>query len=124
MTKRWLPVPLRFVPFAMVLASTVPLEPYAGTNFIVSMPKSWTVSEDAGNGLLIARQNPARDDSPAVLFLVKTAEAGVTEDQLLDTIANQFAKNLKIGRREAIPGVCHVMIEDGIEGIIRVRVVP
>jgi hypothetical protein len=121
-TKRWFPVLLLFVPWGMVLASTVPLAPYAATNFTVSMPKSWTVAQDAGKGLVIARQDPSRNDSAAVLFLVKTAEANVSENQLLDTMANQFAKNLNISKREAMPGGGHLMIADGIAGNVRVRV--
>ena len=121
-TKRWFPVVLVFVPVGMVLASTVPLAPFAATNFTVSMPKSWTVAEDAGKGLVIARQDPGRNDSAAVLFLVKTAEANVSEDQLLDTVASQFAKNLNISRREAMPGGGHLIVGDGTAGTVRVRV--
>src|SRR5258708_29290924 len=95
-TKRWFPILLAFSPLGMALASTVPLEPFAGTSFTVSMPRSWTVAEDAANGLVTARQDPRREDSAAVLFLVKIADANVSEDQLLDTVAGQFAKKLHL----------------------------
>jgi hypothetical protein len=121
-TARWFTLLLSSVFLEMVLAGAVPLAPYTATNFTVSMPRSWTVVEDAPNGLLIARQNPGRDDSAAVLFLVKPAEANVSEDQLLDTVANNFAKNLTIRTREAIPGGGHRMIADGMAGNIPVRV--
>jgi hypothetical protein len=120
--RRWFSLLLALAPLGMLLASTVPLAPYAATNFTVSMPRSWTVTEDAPNGLLVARQDANRDDSAAVLFLVRSAEANVSEDQLLDSVANQFAKNLKIGMREAIPGGGHRMIADGMAGTNRVRV--
>jgi len=123
MMKHWqlFPVLLLFVPFQMALAGSVLLEPFITANFTVSMPKSWTVAEDATHGLVIARQNPGRDDSAAVLFMVKTADVNVSENQLLDTIANELVKNLSVSRREAIPGGGHLMVADGNAGIVRVR---
>src|SRR5713226_377018 len=61
-TRQWLPVVLVLLPSAMVLAGTVPVTTYTATRFTVSMPRSWTVAEDAGSGLVVARQDPARDD--------------------------------------------------------------
>jgi hypothetical protein len=120
--QRWFLMPLVFAPLGMVLASTVPLSPYDATNFTVSMPQSWTVAEDAANSLLVARQDPKRDDAAAVLFLVTKADANISEDQLLDSVTSQFAKNLNIGTREAIPGGGRRMIADGMAGNNRVRV--
>jgi hypothetical protein len=110
------------VPIGMALAGTVPLVPFAGASFTVSMPRSWTVTEDAPNGLVAARQDPRREDSAAVLFLVKIADANVSEDQLLDTVAGNFAKNLNISKRETRPGGGRLMIADGTVGGIRTRV--
>jgi hypothetical protein len=121
-TQRWFSMLLVLAPLGMVRAATVPLSPYAGANFTVSMPRSWTVSEDAANGLLVARQDANRDDSAAVLFLVKTADPNTSEDQLLDSVASQFAKNLNIRMREPIRGGGHRMIADGMSGNNRVRV--
>ncbi len=79
-TQRWFSMLSVFAPLGMVLAGTVPVSPYAATNFTVSMPRSWTVAEDAANGMLLTRQDASREDSAAVLFLVRTADANISED--------------------------------------------
>lgn len=121
-TQRWFLMLLVFAPLGMLLAGTVPLTPYAATNFTVSMPRSWTVTEDAANGMVLARQDANREDSAAVLFLVRTADANVSEDQLLDSVASQFAKGLNVRMREPIRGGGHRMIADGMAGNTPVRV--
>lgn len=119
---RWLPTSFVLFFSGLSLAASIPLEPHAAASFTVGMPRSWTVVEDAPNGLLVARQNAGRDDSASVLFLFKPGATNRTEDQLLDSVSSQFAKNLVVHMREALPGGGHQMVADGVSGAMRMRV--
>ena len=119
---RWLPASFLVLASGLSHATSIPLEPHAAAGFTVGLPRSWTVVEDAPNGLLVARQNAGRDDSATVLFLFKPGASNRTEDQLLDSVSSQFAKNLVVHTREALPGGGHQMVADGVSGAMRVRV--
>jgi hypothetical protein len=107
--------------FGAASAATVPLAPYDGRDFSVSMPQSWNIVADADRGIVIARQDPGRQESAAVLLVFRPQGETATEDQLLDTIAGQVAQGLAVDRREAIPGGGHVMIAHGQVGDVKVR---
>jgi hypothetical protein len=104
-------------------AEAVQLEPFKTTRFTVSMPKGWKITSDAANAMIVAQQDPTRKDAAALVLTVQANGTNATEDQLLDVVAGQVAKNLKVSRREAIQGGGHMLIADGATADnIKVRV--
>ena len=107
------------------LAAAAPpaLETHTTDKLSVALPKGWKVTEQTGAATLFAvQQDPARADAAAMVVSVQFAGNTATEDNLLDTIAAQTAKGMKVSRREALPGGGHVLIGDGSAGAVAVRV--
>jgi hypothetical protein len=97
------------------------LVPYDSGKLTVSLPKGWKVTSDPDHGLIAAQEDPARNDSAAVLLLVQPATTS-TEDQLLDLVASSISKDLVVAKREARVRGGHVMVADGTASGIKVRV--
>jgi hypothetical protein len=102
-------------------AEPAPLAPYEGKSFTVSLPAGWAITPDANRGVIVARADPGRKDAAALLLVVSPSAPAASEEQLLDTIAGQFATGLTATRREAIEGGGHLMIADGRAGDLDVR---
>src|SRR5262249_4009553 len=102
-------------------AGIVPLSPYDGPRFTVSMPRSWTVTSDAERGVIVAEQDPRREDAAMVLLIVRAADGATAEDQGLDGILRRLPSGLEIRRREALDGGGHALVADGDAGGVRVR---
>jgi len=103
-------------------AAPVALEPATAGGVSVSLPKGWKTTTDPSHGVFVAQRDPNRKDAPVALVMVQASGSTSTEDQLLDAVVAQVAKNLKVVKREAVPGGGHVLIADGMAGDVKVRV--
>ena len=113
------------VGFAVRLATASPpaLEVHTTDTLSVALPKAWKVTTTTGAATLFAaQQDPARADAAAMVVSVQLTGNTASEDSLLDMVAAQTAKDLKIARREALPGGGHVLVGDGTAGTVSVRV--
>ncbi len=108
---------------ASAIAGAPQLEPATSGSFTVSLPKGWKVStQSAGATIFVAQQDPAKADAAALLVSLQLTGNTQTDDQLLDVVAKQVATNVKVVKREAVPGGGHVLIADGTAGAIKVRI--
>ena len=98
------------------------LEPYdASGKLTVSLPRAWKVTADLDKGMIVAQQDPSRSDAAAVILVIQP-DPTATEDQLLDVVAGSVSKDLKVRKREALPGGRgHTMIADGTADGIKIR---
>jgi hypothetical protein len=104
-------------------ARPVALEPYDGSGRLtVALPKAWKVTADLDKGMIVAQQDPGRSDAAAVILVIQP-DPTATEDQLLDVIAGSVSKDLKVRKREALPGGHgRVMIADGTADSVKIRI--
>ena len=79
-------------------ASPVALAPYERRPLTVSLPKGWTITAHVDQGSIAAQQDPGRKDAAIVLLLLPTSTTA-TEDQLLDAIAGNVSKDLRVKSR-------------------------
>ncbi|HTR52460.1 MAG TPA: hypothetical protein VMJ10_17220 [Kofleriaceae bacterium] len=84
-------------------AQPVALQPFDSGKVIVSLPSGWKVSADSASGAIAAQQDPSRKDEAVVIVMVQ-ASTTVTEDKLLDALAANVAKDLKVVTRDTLPG--------------------
>src|SRR5262249_28159363 len=82
----------------IAMGATPPLKPYKAHDMSVSFPEGWTVEQK--EGVYVAQRDPARKDSPSILFILSTAST--TEDQLLDTMADKFAGDFTVIQRAPV----------------------
>lgn len=101
--------------------ATPALTPFESGKITVGLPKGWTVTTDPDHGVIAAQEDPARKDSAAVLLMIQPSTTS-TEDQLLDQVASSISKDLKVAKRDALPGAGHVMVADGTSDGIKVRI--
>ena len=92
MAKRWFPVVVALASLVMILAGTVQLEPDISTIWIASLPKSWTVAGNKENCLLLPTRQYLLDGIASILVVVKKANANDSENQVLETVGNLFAR--------------------------------
>ena len=122
MTTRWAPIILCML-VGLAAAKPVPLEPYdASGKLTVLLPTGWKVTADLDKGVVSAQQDPDRNDA-AVLLVIIQPTATATEDQLLDAIAGSVSKDLKVARRDTLPGGRgRLLIADGTIDKIQARI--
>src|SRR5262249_11961452 len=105
---------MRFLPLVVLLSSAAaaaatPLDPYDAQSFTVGMPRGWRITSDASRGIVVAEEDPGRKDA-AALVLMTSSNAIQSADALLDAVAAHVAGDLKVLRREAIPGGGSLMV--------------
>lgn len=105
---------------ASVWAGTAPLDTYTGPKFSVGLPRGWNVTSDASRGVIVAQEDPNRNDAAALLLLT-VQNTDQSAEALLDAVAGQFASGLKVARRETVPGGAMLMVADGRIGDVDVR---
>lgn len=101
-------------------AGTAPLDTFNGPAFSVGLPRGWNVTSDPSRGVIIAQEDPNRQDAAALLLLTVNG-TDQSAEALLDAVAGQFATGLKVARRETVPGGGMLMVADGRIGDITVR---
>jgi hypothetical protein len=102
-------------------AGTPTLVPFKAANVTVSFPKGWIVQQE--NGVFAAQQDPKQKDAAGILFMDIPNATNATEDQLLDTVGAQVAKDLEVADRAAIKGgTGHYMIANGTSDGVKVRI--
>ena len=101
-------------------ARATELQPVTSGQLTVSLPRGWTVTTDPARQLFVAQQDPRRKDSASALVMVSAATSA-TEDQLIDTVAAQLARDLRVLRRGPREGGGTVLVADGTAGTVPVR---
>ena len=105
----------------LAIAGTPTLVPFKGATATVSFPKGWVVQQE--NGVFAAQQDPKKKDAAGILFVDIPNANNATEDQLLDTVSAQVAKDLQVVDRQAIKGgTGHYLIADGTANGAKVRI--
>lgn len=109
---------------ASAVAGTPVLEPTNAGALTVKLPKGWKVTPSTGAAtIVVAQQDPARADAAAMLVSVQLTGNTSTDDQLVDAVAKQIAKDLKVTKREPLPGGGgKLLVGEGTAGGIKVRV--
>lgn len=107
--------------FALATADAKPpaLEAHDVGGVSVSTPKGWAFTGDASKGMAIAQQDPKRKDAAQLLVIVSQNAGATTEDQILDNIAAQAMKGIKVIKRGPGPSnTGKLLVADGnVDGI-------